>query len=87
MSSLHFRGWSCMWFSHDQTSTDVTAACALLRVLWVQFIHYSRIQKINPLNAGPTYIHIELNCLGHEKKSDRKESIKVGHNTSTPFEE
>ena len=32
MSSLHFRGWSCMRFSRDHTSTDVTAACALLRV-------------------------------------------------------
>ena len=49
MSSLHFRGWSCMWFSRDQTSTDVTAACALLR---------ASLGTVSVIDVSSTYFQV-----------------------------
>ena len=49
MSSLHFQGWSCMWFVHDQTSTDVTAAWALLSV---------SLGTVSAIDVSSTYFQV-----------------------------
>ena len=38
-----------MWFSRDQTSTDVTAACALLRV---------SLGKVSAIDVSSTYFQV-----------------------------
>ncbi len=43
------RGWSCMWFSRDQTSTDVTAACAVLR---------ASLGTVSAIDVSSTYFQV-----------------------------